>query len=277
MPPTDTESQFRFLISCIRHSSAGKVNFVEVANECAIISKGAAAKRYERLMKAHGIQPGGAPGSVKKETGDSKDTKDLKDAKEPRGKGRAAAKKRKLAEVDDQADDVDEPVKTEVKGEVKSEVKLEDAMTVKSERPNDDAAPPNCPPSSQSPTVSAPLANGPTDNGDDDDEVFVVSATEKRGGAGDVPEAAYHHHSHPHPHPHSHSHPLAPGGIHSFDYAANMGFPPQQQQQHEPGRMQSMPTSSPTAPAPAMIPSSAFPYGFAPGPWMYPHDAHGYL
>ncbi|KAI9807605.1 MAG: hypothetical protein M1825_005545 [Sarcosagium campestre] len=49
------EEHFKFLLSCIRHSSAGKVDFGKVSTECDIVSKGAAAKRYERLMKAHGI------------------------------------------------------------------------------------------------------------------------------------------------------------------------------------------------------------------------------
>lgn len=61
-PANDTESQFKFLISCIKHSQGGKVwsltsalpcliilrfmlkqvNFGNVANECDIVSKGAA-------------------------------------------------------------------------------------------------------------------------------------------------------------------------------------------------------------------------------------------
>ncbi|WEW56379.1 hypothetical protein PRK78_001822 [Emydomyces testavorans] len=57
-----TEEQLNFLLSCVRNSNNGKVNFEAVAQECEIISKGAAAKRYERLMKANGINPnGGGP------------------------------------------------------------------------------------------------------------------------------------------------------------------------------------------------------------------------
>ncbi|KAI9814027.1 MAG: hypothetical protein M1827_003491 [Pycnora praestabilis] len=55
MPPASNEEQFKFLISCIRYSNNGKVDFGEVAKECGIVTKGAAAKRYERMMKAHGI------------------------------------------------------------------------------------------------------------------------------------------------------------------------------------------------------------------------------
>ncbi|ELR04739.1 hypothetical protein VC83_00684 [Pseudogymnoascus destructans] len=62
MPPATNEEQFRFLISCIRWSNNGKVDFTEVAKECQVVSKGAAAKRYERMMRAHGIHPNGGPG-----------------------------------------------------------------------------------------------------------------------------------------------------------------------------------------------------------------------
>ncbi|KAA8643639.1 uncharacterized protein ATNIH1004_010408 [Aspergillus tanneri] len=59
MAPVTMEEQFQFLLSCIRFSNSGKIDFNQVAKECSIISKGAAAKRYERLMKAHGINPSG--------------------------------------------------------------------------------------------------------------------------------------------------------------------------------------------------------------------------
>ncbi|RDW95332.1 hypothetical protein BP5796_01095 [Coleophoma crateriformis] len=64
MPYFSNEDQFKFLISCIRHSNNGKVDFSQVAKECQIVSKGAAvadifpgtsAKRYERMMRTHGI------------------------------------------------------------------------------------------------------------------------------------------------------------------------------------------------------------------------------
>ena len=93
------DDQLKFLLNCVKHSNNGKVelfkghlrdcktdrqqiDFVEVAKECGIVSKGAAyvlfplflpsklfsdtcfssrAKRYERLMKANGIHPNGGP------------------------------------------------------------------------------------------------------------------------------------------------------------------------------------------------------------------------
>ncbi|BDD55859.1 hypothetical protein MPDQ_004871 [Monascus purpureus] len=54
-----SDEQVQFLLSCIRYSVNGKIDFAEVAKECNIVSKGAANKRYERLMKAHNIPPHG--------------------------------------------------------------------------------------------------------------------------------------------------------------------------------------------------------------------------
>ncbi|KAI3327724.1 hypothetical protein HD806DRAFT_549666 [Xylariaceae sp. AK1471] len=244
---TDTDSQFRFLIACIRHSTAGKVDFEEVRKECDIISKGAAAKRYERLMKAHNIVPGGATNGVKKESKDSDETK------KPKAR---ATKKRKLEEVNEDEGDIDEPVKSEPK--IKGEVKYEDAI-VKSERANDDlpaTTTPLHPPSSQPPSS---LLNPQTD---DDDEVFFISATEKRRSPSTLPYGSSHRHSN------VHSPTPAIPGIQSVNYAANMTFPQQQ-------------LPAPNMPSPmtpmATSPSNSFPYGFAPTAWAFPHDSHGYL
>ncbi|KAK8146789.1 hypothetical protein G3M48_002598 [Beauveria asiatica] len=51
-PKTEPQQNVRFLISCIRHSNGGKVDFEAVAKELGIVTKAAAAKRYERLIKA---------------------------------------------------------------------------------------------------------------------------------------------------------------------------------------------------------------------------------
>ncbi|KAI1388364.1 uncharacterized protein F4822DRAFT_243737 [Hypoxylon trugodes] len=248
MPPLDIDSQFRFLIVCIKHSTAGKVDFQEVANECDIVSKGAAAKRYERLMKAHGITPSGGLSGLKKEPKDSKDGV----------KTRTPNKKRKLATVEENAGDIDEPIKTEVKGEVKTE----DSIAVKVEQENVSGA------------TAAVLATGPglmdqpttssstNAQNDDDDEVFVVSATERRD---DRNTLAYGSSGHHHSHSHSHSHSPAPmiPGIHSIDYTANLGFP------------QQMPLTAPSTRMPTS--HDTLPYGFPAATWMYPHDTHGYL
>ncbi|KAF3765966.1 hypothetical protein M406DRAFT_329810 [Cryphonectria parasitica EP155] len=123
-PPSNTEDQFKFLIACIKHSTAGKIDFTQVATECDIISKGAAAKRYERLMKAHGITGNGLGGGRAGSPAASGPSTPVtpggrKAATNPRT---PASKKRKLAA---RGADIDEDVKTEVKAEVKHEVKHE--------------------------------------------------------------------------------------------------------------------------------------------------------
>ncbi|KAM4059906.1 hypothetical protein HRG_002474 [Hirsutella rhossiliensis] len=56
--PQDATEQIKFLVSCIHNASAGKPNFQAVAAQLGIVTKAAAQKRYERLLKAHGV---GAP------------------------------------------------------------------------------------------------------------------------------------------------------------------------------------------------------------------------
>lgn len=61
MPALDAEQHLRFLLSCVKHASAGRVNFDAVSQELGIVSKAAAAKRYERLLKAHDLTPANVP------------------------------------------------------------------------------------------------------------------------------------------------------------------------------------------------------------------------
>ncbi|KAK1459434.1 hypothetical protein CMEL01_02433 [Colletotrichum melonis] len=53
---TDAEGQVTFLVHCIKHSSGGKIDFQAVATDCNIASKAAAAKRFERILKPHGMK-----------------------------------------------------------------------------------------------------------------------------------------------------------------------------------------------------------------------------
>ncbi|KAG9243729.1 hypothetical protein BJ878DRAFT_386758, partial [Calycina marina] len=62
MAPFSSENQFRFLLSCIKHSNAGKVDFASVAKECGIVSRGAASKRYQRMLGLHGSSLDGKNG-----------------------------------------------------------------------------------------------------------------------------------------------------------------------------------------------------------------------
>ncbi|KAI1753041.1 hypothetical protein F4782DRAFT_529767 [Xylaria castorea] len=248
----DSDNQFRFLISCIRNSTAGKVDFEEVRKECDIVSKGAAAKRYERLMKAHNITAGAAANGVKKEAKDGDEAK--------KSKARTA-KKRKLEEVNEEEDDIDEPVKSEPK--VKGEVKYEDAI-VKPEHPNDDppSATPLHHPSSQSQSASS-STHAPID--DDDDEVLFVSATEKRS-IPNMQDCSVDHRP-------SQTHSPVPAipGIQFVDYAANMSFP----QQLAAPRPSSLPQLTPTMTT--MNAPNSFSYGYTPTTWVIPHNSHGYL
>ncbi|KAF2404626.1 hypothetical protein EJ06DRAFT_526707 [Trichodelitschia bisporula] len=62
--PTPAYDVVGYLLSCLRHAESGRVNFDAVAKELNI-GKAAAAKRWECLLKAHGINPavcrGGGP------------------------------------------------------------------------------------------------------------------------------------------------------------------------------------------------------------------------
>ncbi|KAI0116266.1 hypothetical protein GGR51DRAFT_555284 [Nemania sp. FL0031] len=251
----DTEAQFRFLISCIRNSSGGKVDFEAVRLDCNITTKGAAAKRYERLMKAHKITPNAAANGVKKEAKDSEDTK------KPKAR---PAKKRKLEEVNEDEGDIDEPVKAEPK--IKGEVKYEDAV-VKPEYRNDDltSATSLHRPSSQ---YHQPAPSSANTQSDDDDEVLFVSAIDRRTSP-DAPPA----YGGDHRQSHMHSPMPIVNGIQPVDYAANMAFPSQL----------AAPPALPAPPSTAMATmatmsqSSSFPYGFTPTAWVFPHDSHGCL
>ncbi|KAI3398138.1 hypothetical protein diail_9760 [Diaporthe ilicicola] len=126
MAPMDTESQFKFLIACIKHTNAGKVDFGKVAEELSIVTKGAAAKRYERLMKAHGIDKtnGGGTGSPGPSGTSAPSTPKTPTTGRKNGNSRATpgSKKRKLAARGDDVDeDEDEVVKPEIKEEIKQE------------------------------------------------------------------------------------------------------------------------------------------------------------
>ncbi|QKX62417.1 uncharacterized protein TRUGW13939_09578 [Talaromyces rugulosus] len=89
--------QIQFLLSCVRHSNYGQVDFDPVVEECQIISKGAAAKRLSRLLKRY---PAGAKSSTtssnttnsktpKPATGESNDEEEEKDTAVGQKSGRS--------------------------------------------------------------------------------------------------------------------------------------------------------------------------------------------
>ncbi|KAK7417148.1 hypothetical protein QQX98_004751 [Neonectria punicea] len=67
MSKQEPAEQVKFLVSCIGHTTNGRPDFQAVAEELDIITKAAAQKRYERMLKAHGIKPG-RKAPVKEET-----------------------------------------------------------------------------------------------------------------------------------------------------------------------------------------------------------------
>ncbi|RBR13122.1 uncharacterized protein FIESC28_08308 [Fusarium coffeatum] len=85
--------QIKFLVSCIGHSSNGRPDFQAVADELDIVSKAAAQKRYERMLKAHGIS---RPGALAVNNGDASAETPPATPTKRKAKGEAAgsAKKR---------------------------------------------------------------------------------------------------------------------------------------------------------------------------------------
>ncbi|KAJ9149829.1 hypothetical protein NKR23_g3919 [Pleurostoma richardsiae] len=179
MPGHDTESQFKFLIACIKHSASGKVDFGKVAEELDIVSKGAAAKRYERLMKAHGISSSGNPrnGSSPAPSGLSNPTPSRKIA---------ANKKRKTAHPSDDADDDEyikaEPKKEEIKREMEDYVASDGSYMTNPGRESNPT-----PPLATAAAASTLVAMaGDTGPGNDDD-VYLICATEKGNTSAEPP------------------------------------------------------------------------------------------
>ncbi|KAF7956920.1 hypothetical protein EAE96_004244 [Botrytis aclada] len=126
MAPASNEEQFKFLISCIRYSNNGKVDFGQVAKECKIVTKGAAAKRYERMMRSHGIAPNAA--SIKPAPGPYSTPNSNPSAPTSAPRGKSSNKKRKFSNEDENADDEEDSSsgqgssRNKVKKEVKSEI-----------------------------------------------------------------------------------------------------------------------------------------------------------
>ncbi|KAL9009252.1 MAG: hypothetical protein Q9173_005707 [Seirophora scorigena] len=95
------DQQVKFLLSCIRNSVNGKIDFAEVAKECEIVSKGAAAKRYERLLKAANIEKKPPPSPADTSAAATKS----KAKKAGSGTAATANKKRKITETETSANE----------------------------------------------------------------------------------------------------------------------------------------------------------------------------
>ncbi|KAM5351961.1 hypothetical protein ACJ41O_004684 [Fusarium nematophilum] len=104
MSKQDPADQVKFLVSCIGHTTNGRPDFQAVADELTIVSKAAAQKRYERMLKAHGISRPGALAAG----GDSAPTTPTKRKAKAEGAGSARKKtprgKAAKKESDDEED-----------------------------------------------------------------------------------------------------------------------------------------------------------------------------
>ncbi|KAF7559724.1 hypothetical protein G7046_g4434 [Stylonectria norvegica] len=116
----DPSDQVKFLVACIGHTTNGRPDFAQVANDLAIVSKAAAQKRYERMLKAHGINTkGGAATSGNTTPDKAPATPNKRKAKAPTATG-SATKKTKATPTKKESDDDDEkPAKA--RGKVKAE------------------------------------------------------------------------------------------------------------------------------------------------------------
>ncbi|KAJ4254892.1 hypothetical protein NW762_009690 [Fusarium torreyae] len=123
MSKQEPADQVKFLVSCIGHTSNGRPDFQSVADELGIVSKAAAQKRYERMLKAHGIS---RPGALADSAASAPVTPSKRKTK---AEGAGSAKKRtprgtaKKEESDDEDDF--KPKAAAKKGKVKKEEEAE--------------------------------------------------------------------------------------------------------------------------------------------------------
>ncbi|KAH7321173.1 hypothetical protein B0I35DRAFT_408161 [Stachybotrys elegans] len=93
MSKVEPMDQVRFLVSCIGHTSNGrsKPDFEAVALDLGIVSKAAAQKRYERMLKANNVTPVGRAAS--KAPAAANDDEAKPGARKPAAKKTAGAKR----------------------------------------------------------------------------------------------------------------------------------------------------------------------------------------
>ncbi|GAB7347888.1 hypothetical protein MBLNU459_g5413t1 [Dothideomycetes sp. NU459] len=102
------EDQVKFLVACFRNANPkpGKIDWNAVAAECGIITSGAAAKRWERLLKANGIAPSSITGARNGDSASNPQTPQKEQpAKGPSSLAKTpakASKKRKAVDSDDE-------------------------------------------------------------------------------------------------------------------------------------------------------------------------------
>ncbi|KAK5660844.1 hypothetical protein OQA88_12215 [Cercophora sp. LCS_1] len=177
--PIPVEEQLQFLLSCVRHSDNGRPNFDAVAKELNIVTKAAAAKRYERMVKATNVARNPTNGPPAAPAG--KATK----AKAAASTGR---KRKTPAVVNISDSDDEEEIKAEIKDEIKSEIKEEDAdvKPPTPKRPKREAAPKDMKEKETDEDGASmrlcdiPMWPGGGDGCDDDDGRMAASEDDKR-------------------------------------------------------------------------------------------------
>ncbi|KIL91663.1 hypothetical protein FAVG1_05280 [Fusarium avenaceum] len=126
MSKQEPADQVKFLVSCIGHTTNGRPDFQSVADELSIVSKAAAQKRYERMLKAHGIS---RPGALANGDATPPTTPTKRKAK-TEGPGSAAKRtpRSKAKKEDDEEEDVKPKVsasKPKAKPKIKKEAEEE--------------------------------------------------------------------------------------------------------------------------------------------------------
>ncbi|KAL7922974.1 hypothetical protein ACQKWADRAFT_312505 [Trichoderma austrokoningii] len=128
MSKQDPAEQVRFLVSCIGHTTNGRPDFTLVAEELGIVTKAAAQKRYERMLKANGVNS--SRPAAKGGAGDDKAPTTPVKRKPAGASGGNAKKKTKATKKEESDDDMKDPklvakptkrVKKEPKKEPKEE------------------------------------------------------------------------------------------------------------------------------------------------------------
>ncbi|KAH6955176.1 hypothetical protein DER45DRAFT_633711 [Fusarium avenaceum] len=152
MSKQEPADQVKFLVSCIGHTTNGRPDFQSVADELSIVSKAAAQKRYERMLKAHGIS---RPGALANGDATPPTTPTKRKAK-TEGPGSAAKRtpRSKAKKEDDEEEDVKPKVsasKPKAKPKIKKEAEKEKEEKKKEEKEATDSgdSPLSGPPASE--------------------------------------------------------------------------------------------------------------------------------
>ncbi|CAG7556689.1 unnamed protein product [Fusarium equiseti] len=130
--------QIKFLVSCIGHSSNGRPDFQAVADELDIVTKAAAQKRYERMLKAHGISRPGALAAANNVDASAETPPATPTKRKAKGEAAGSAKKtrtpRAKARAKKESSDDEEPEPKPKASATKRKVKKEEEQEQEEEK-----------------------------------------------------------------------------------------------------------------------------------------------